>query len=48
MSNFEKIRQKDGSYLADDIYLDRAKTIKVFGEDDTVMGLLFSVPDVKA
>ena len=48
MSNFGKIRQKDGSYLADNICLDRAKTIKVFGEDDTVMGLPFSVPDVEA
>ena len=48
MSNFEKIRRKDGSFLADDIWLDCAKTIKVVGEDDTVNGLPFSVPGEKA
>ena len=48
MSNFGNIHRKDGSFLADDIRLDCAETIKVFGEDDTVMGLLFLVPDEKA
>ena len=32
MSNFGKIRRKDGSFLADDIRLDHAETFKVFGE----------------
>ena len=44
MSNFGKIRHKNDSFLADDIRLDRAETIKVFGEDDTIMGLSFLVP----
>ena len=45
MSNFGKIRRKNGSFLVEDIRLDCAETIKVLGEDATVMGLSFSVPD---
>ena len=48
MSNFGKIRRKDGSYLADDIRLDRVETIKVFGEKGTVIGLSFSVLNEEA
>ena len=39
MLNFEKIHCKNSSFLVDDIRLDRAKTIKVVGEDDTINGL---------
>ena len=48
MSNFGKIHRKNGSFLADDIHLDRAETIKVVGEEGTINGLQFSVPDEKA
>ena len=48
MSNFEKIRCKDGSFFTDDIRLESAETIKVLGEDDTIMGLPFSVPGDEA
>ena len=44
MSNFGKIHHKDGSYLTNDIHLDCAETIKVFGEDNTVMGLRSQFP----
>ena len=43
MFNFGKIRCNNGSYLVDDIRLDRAKTIKVFGESGIVIGLPFLV-----
>ena len=42
MSNFGKIHRKDGSFLADDIRLDRAETIKVLGEDDTMLMLFLA------
>ena len=48
MSNFGKIHHKNGSYLADDIRLNCAETIKVFGEDGTMLGLLFSFPSKEA
>ena len=48
MSNFGKIRRKNDSFLVDDIRLDRIETIKTVGEDGTVNGLQFSVPDEKA
>ena len=48
MFNFGKIRHKNGSFFTNDIRLDRAKTIKIFGEDGTVMGLPFSIPSKEA
>ena len=48
MFNFGKIRCNNGSYLMDDIRLDRVKTIKVFGESGTLMGLSFLVLAKKA
>ena len=48
MLNFKKIRRKDGSFLAYDIRLDRAETIKVIGKDGTVKRLWFSVPGDEA
>ena len=44
MYGFGKIRCNDGSFLADDIRLNREKTIKVYGENGTLMGLSFLVP----
>ena len=43
MSNFGKIHHRNGSFLADDICLDRAETIKVIGEEGTINGLEFIV-----
>ena len=43
MSNFRKIHHRNGSFLADDIRLDRAEIIKVVGEESTVNGLEFIV-----
>ena len=48
MSNFEKIHHRNGSFLADDIRLDRVETIKVVGEEGTVNGLEFIVPGDEA
>ena len=44
MANFSRIRRDDGSFLVDDIPFDCEETIKIYGEDGTLMGLLFSVP----
>ena len=42
MSDFGKIRRRNGSFLAGDIFLDRLETIRVAGRDDgTVNGLEF-------
>ena len=49
MSNFGKIRRRNGSFLAGDIFLDRLETIKVVGGDGgTVNGLEFIVPNSEA
>ena len=42
-SNFEKIRRTNGSFLADDIFLDRLETIKVAGEEGIRNGLKFLI-----
>ena len=44
-TDFSRIHPDDGSFLADDILLDHEETIKVYGEDGTLMGFLFFVPD---
>ena len=43
-SNFENVRRKNGTFLADNICLDRVETIKVVGEDGARNGLEFIVP----
>ena len=43
--DFSRIRRDNGSFLADDIPLNYDETIKVYGEDGTLIGLSFSVPD---
>ena len=43
-SNFGKIRRKNGTFLADDICLNRVETIKVASEDGAKNGLEFIVP----
>ena len=49
MSNFRKICRKNGSFLADDILLDRLETIRVTGgEGGIVNGLEFIVPNNEA
>ena len=48
MSNFEKIRHRNGSFLADDICFDHVETIKVVGEEGTVNGLQFIVSGEEA
>ena len=49
MSNFRKICRKNGSFLADDILLDRLETIRVTGgEGGIVNGLEFIVPSSEA
>ena len=48
MSNFERIRRRDGSFLADDIHLNHVETIKVAGEGGTRNGLEFIVLGNKA
>ena len=45
MSNFGKIHRRNSSFLADDIHLDRVKTIKVVSDVDTINGLEFIVLD---
>ena len=47
-SNFKKIRRKNDSFLADDIFLDRLETIKVIGEEGNRNGLEFIVPNSDA
>ena len=42
-TDFSMIRHIDGSFLADNIPFDLEETIKVYGEDGTLIGLLFSV-----
>ena len=44
MADFSKIRRSDRLFLADDIRLDRKETIEAYGENGTLMGLLFLVP----
>ena len=44
MSNFGSIRRRDGSFLTDDIRLDRVETIKVVCEEGTKNRLEFIVP----
>ena len=44
MLNFKKIHRRNGSFLTDDIRLDRIEILKVVGEDDIVNGLQFSIP----
>ena len=48
MSNFGKIRHRNGSFLANDIRLVCVETIKVVDDDGTINGLEFIVPDDKA
>ena len=44
MSNFEKIRRRNGSFLAGDIFLDRLETIRVVGGDGGIVnGLEFNI-----
>ena len=43
-SNSEKIRRKNCSFLADDIFLDWVETIKVAGDEGVRNGLEFLVP----
>ena len=43
-SNFEKIHRENGSFLADDIFLDWVETIKVAGDEGVQNGLEFLVP----
>ena len=48
MIGFGRIRRGDGSFLVDDIHLDRDEAIKAFDEDGTLMGLSFLVLDGEA
>ena len=48
MSNFRKIRHKNGSFLANDIRLVCVETIKFVGDGGTINGLEFIVPDDEA
>ena len=49
MSNFGKIRRRNDSFLAGDIFLDLLETIRVAsGDGGTVNGLEFIVPSSKA
>ena len=43
MSDFDRIRHKNGAYFVDNIRLDREENIKAFGENDTLMWLEFIV-----
>ena len=45
MVDFSRICHDDGLFLANEIPLDRENTIKVYGENDTLMRLPFSAPD---
>ena len=47
MVNFSKIRHGDSSFLANDIRLDWEETIKVYGENGTLIGFSFSIPSEK-
>ena len=48
MSNFGKIRHRNGSFLVNDIRLDRAETIKVVNDGSIVNGLEYIVLDDEA
>ena len=48
MSNFGKVNRRNGSFLEDDIHLDRAETIKVVGDGGIVNGLEYIVPNDEA
>ena len=43
MSNFGKVRCRDGFFLVDGIHLDRIETIRVVGEEGFRNGLQFMV-----
>ena len=44
MVDFGRIRRGDGLFLVNDIRPDREETIKVHGEDGSLIGLPFSIP----
>ena len=48
MFGFDRIHCQNNSYFVDDIRLDREESIKVFGENGTLMGLEFIVSDGEA
>ena len=45
MNDFGRICRDDGSFMADYIRLDCLNIARVFGENDTLIGLPFSIPD---
>ena len=44
MADFIRICRDDGLFLVDEIPFDRENTIKVYGENGTLMGLPFFIP----
>ena len=48
MYGFDRIHRKNGFYFANDTRLDRKESIKVFGENGTLIRLEFIVPGEEA